>query len=298
MRGIQTVEDCSVLQSDMQVIYSWARDVNMHFNGDKFECMRLWPKPSNAPDFDYLGPNGEVIEVKPSLKDLGVHLSSDLSFKLQVEKTVSASSKLAGWGLRTFRRRSLGTMKTIWKSLIQPKLDYCSQFWSPGDQESINRLESVQRHFLSQVTGEGSSFIGYWDRLREFKVYSQERRRERYMVIFLWKISQGMVHGYNVEFTSVCGRRGRTALPRAVVQSSSSLVRQAREASIGVKGARIFNLLPASVRNMDSDNVDMFKKCLDSFLSQVPDQPTVAGYGRAAESNSLLHQLPLFLINN
>ena len=198
--------------------------------------------------------------MKPSLKDLGVHLGSDFSFKLQVEKTVSASSKLSGWGLTTFRRRSLGTIKTIWKSLIQPKLDYCSQFWSPGDQESINRLESVQRHFLSQVTGEGSSFIGYWDRLREFKVYSQERRRERYMVIFLWKISQGMVHGYNVDFTSVCGHGGRTALPRAVVQSSSSLVRQAREASIGVKGARIFNLLPASIRNMDVENVDMFNK--------------------------------------
>ena len=75
------------------------------------------------------------------------------------------------------------------------------------------------------------------------------------MVIFLWKISQGMVHGYNVEFTSVCGRRGRTALPRAVVQSSSSLVRQAREAYIGVKWANNFNLLPVSVRNMDSENV-------------------------------------------
>ena len=72
------------------------------------------------------------------------------------------------------------------------------------------------------------------------------------MVIFLWKISQGMVHGYNVDFTSVCGRRGRTALPRAVVQSSSSLVRQAREASIGVKGARIFNLLPTSVKNCET----------------------------------------------
>ena len=68
----------------------------MHFNADKFECMRLWPNPSLAPDYDYLGPDGEVIEVKPSLKDLGVHLSSDLSLKLQVEKTVSVSSKMAG----------------------------------------------------------------------------------------------------------------------------------------------------------------------------------------------------------
>ena len=118
------------------------------------------------------------------------------------------------------------------------------------------------------------------------------------MVIFLWKVSQGLVHGYHVDFTSVCGRRGRTALPRPVVQSSSSLVRKAREASIGVKGAKIFNLLPASIRNMNVENVDLFKKNLDSFLSQVPDQPTVAGYGRSAETNSLLHQLPLFLINN
>ena len=270
----------------------------MHFNADKFECMRLWPNPSLAPDYDYLGPDGEVIEVKPSLKDLGVHLSSDLSFKLQVEKVVSASSKMAGWGLRTFRRRSLGTMKQIWKSLVQPKMDYCSQFWSPGDQESINRLESVQRHFLSKVSGDEVSSLDHWARLKQFKIYSQERRRERYMVIFLWKISQGMVKGYNVMYTSVIGRRGRTALPRDVVHSSPSLVRKARESSIGVKGARIFNLLPAHIRNIDADNVETFKKSLDSFLTDIPDQPTIAGQGRAAESNSLLHQIPLFMLNN
>jgi hypothetical protein len=118
------------------------------------------------------------------------------------------------------------------------------------------------------------------------------------MVIFLWKISQGMVQGYNVEYTSVIGRRGRTALPRNVVQSSSSLVRKARESSIGVKGARIFNLLPAHIRNVNADNVDSFKKSLDSFLTNIPDQPTITGMGRAAESNSLLHQIPLFMLNN
>ena len=118
------------------------------------------------------------------------------------------------------------------------------------------------------------------------------------MLIFLWKISQGMVQGYHVEYTSVSGRRGRTALPRNVVQSSSSLVKKARESSIGVKGARIFNLLPAHIRNISSDNVDEFKKSLDSFLTNIPDQPTIACRGRAAETNSLLHQIPLFMLNN
>ena len=140
-------------------------------------------------------------------------------------------------------------------------------------------------------------YLKVWARLKKFKIYSQERRRERYMVIFLWKISQGMVQGYNVEYTSVIGRRGRTALPRNVVQSSSSIVRKARESSIGVKGARIFNLLPAHIRNVNADNVDSFKKSLDSFITNIPDQPTLAGMGRAAESNSLLHQIPLFMLN-
>ena len=179
--------------------------------------------------------------------------------------------------MRTSRRRSLATMKTIWKTLVQPKLDYCSQFWSPGDQNSINKIESVQRNFLSRV----SSFEGlnYWEKLVKMKMYSQERRRERYMVLFLWKVSQGLVRGYSIEFTSSKGRRGRCALPNAVVASSPASVRNARESSLGVKGALIFNLLPAELRNVDSHNIDSFKTILGKFLTNIPDQPTIAGLG-------------------
>ena len=143
-RGIQSEEDCSVLQSDLRIIYSWAQKVNMHFNSDKFECIRFWANQTDMPQCDYLGPDDEPIEVKQSLKDLGVQISADLSFKLQVEKTVAAASKMAGWGLRSFRRRSLFTMKTIWKTLVQPKLDYCSQYWSTGDQDSIFSIKGGQ----------------------------------------------------------------------------------------------------------------------------------------------------------
>ena len=269
----------------------------MHFNSDKFECIRFWPNHSDIPEFDYHGPDDEVIEVKESLKDLGIHISADLSFRFKVEKTVAAAAKMAGWGLRSFRRRSQFTMKTIWKTLVQPKLDYCSQYWSPGDQESINQIESVQRNFLSHVVGPGAD-LDYWSKLNKFQVTSQERRRERYMIIILWKISQGLAHGYHVEFTGAHGRRGRLALPKNVVQASSPLVRKARESSLGVKGARMYNLLPSHIRNINSENVAQFKQKLDVFLSEVPDQPTIAGHGRAAETNSLLHQLPLFLLNN
>ena len=106
------------------------------------------------------------------------------------------------------------------------------------------------------------------------------------------------MQGYSVEFTDVHGRRGRTALPHDVNQSSCASVKRARESSLGVKGVKMFNLLPSAIRNINSTNIDVFKKALDEFLSQVPDQPTVAGLGRAAESNCLMHQVPLFLLKH
>ena len=116
------------------------------------------------------------------------------------------------------------------------------------------------------------------------------------MIIFMWKISQGLVHGYNTDFSSVYGRRGRLAVPNTVVSTSPAAVRKARECSIGVKGVNIFNLLPNDIRNINSINVETFKVSLDKFLSEIPDQPTVPGQGRAAETNSLLHQIPMFKI--
>ena len=181
-------------------------------------------------------------------------------------------------------------MKTIWKSLVQPKMDYCSQLWSPGGQDFISKLEAVQCHFTFKVTG--MEDMNYWARLHSLKLYSQERRRERYMIVFLWKISQRMVEGYSVTFSNNV-RRGRTVLPNSVVASAPAVVRRARETTLGVKGAKLFNLLPISIRNIDSDNVETFKAELDKFLSLVPDQPTIAGQARAAETNSLLHQIPL-----
>jgi len=101
-----------------------------------------------------------------------------------------------------------------------------------------------------------------------------------------------------MDFTGVAGRQGRTDLPKQIVALSSSLTRKAHESSIGVKGAKIFNLLSDEIRDLDSKNVDTFKSALDSFFSFIPGQPTTtAGNGRTAKTNSLLHQIPITLLN-
>ena len=79
-----------------------------------------------------------------------------------------------------------------------------------------------------------------------------------------------MVSGYNIDFTHTMGRRGRSIIPKAVVRAAPSAVRNARERSLGVRGARIFNLLPEQIRSMNTDHIDMFKNHLDVFLSSIP----------------------------
>ena len=78
MRGIKSAVDCDILQTDLLKVYEWAAHVNMHFNSDKFECLKFWAKPGDAPDHQYLAPGGVPIQVKEHLRDLGVEISSDL----------------------------------------------------------------------------------------------------------------------------------------------------------------------------------------------------------------------------
>ena len=284
-------QDCKALQEDLAIIYSWAERVNMTFNSEKFECVRYWPG-SSVPDFQYLAPDFKPIEEKKHLRDLGVEISSDLKFNEHIENVVTSASRLTGWAMRTFRRRSKATMMTIWKCLIQPKIDYCSQLWSPSDQASIARLESLLRDFTRMISG--MEDIDYVVRLSYLHLYSQEWCREQYQIIFLWKISQGLVQGYHMEFLS-SERRGMLVVPNAVQRGAPAAVKRAREATLGCKGAKIFNLLPAWIRNINCVTVEKFKSELDLFLGGVPDQPTVPGRHRAATANSLLDQLQMII---
>jgi hypothetical protein len=244
-----------------------------------------------------LGPDSASIEQKDNLRDLGVLLDSDLSFTLQIEKVVNSASQMIGWGLRTFRGRSSYLLLTLFKSLVQPHLDYCSQLWSPTSQFSINKIEQVQKSLVSKITDNRLRGLNYWRKLKTLHLYSQERRRERYMVIFIWKISQGLVSGYRIPFSPRSSRTGRKAEPAPVHQAAPAAVKNARAGTLAVKGAQLFNLLPESLRNSDHGDILMFKNHLDIFLDTIPDEPSVPGLVRGAETNSLLNQIPLFNSN-
>ena len=138
-------------------------------------------------------------------------------------------------------------MLTIWKSLVQSKLDYTSQLWSPSDQAATNSIESVARHFTAQIAD--MKGLDYWERLQSLHLYSQERRRERYRIIFLWKVAQNLVQGYKATFIN-SPRRGRLMKVSPLCNTAPASVKRAKESSLQVKGAQLFNIIPRALRDI------------------------------------------------
>ena len=100
------------------------------------------------------------------------------------------------------------------------------------------------------------------------------------------------MQGYQANFVQNA-RRGRLMLLSPLCNKAPTALKRARESSLQVRGAKLFNCIPREIRDTFTGTPDQFKAKLDSWLSTIPDQPTVPGRQRAAASNSLLDQVDL-----
>ena len=286
-------EDAQQLQSDLEKVYKWAKNNNMEFNADKFELLRYKSHQHNlapASTVRYKSSSGTIINEKEHISDLGINLSSDTTFSYHIDKKISAMKCKVSWILRTFRTRADIPMLTLWKQLVLSEHDYCCQIWNPTKVGEIQALEAIQKSFIRKIMG--IQELSYWEQLRSLKLYSLQRRRERYIIIYIWRILEGQVP--NLDSTPILSqqhqRRGRECRVPLVSASATPLVRQARYSSIAIRGPRLFNCLPQAIRNISGCNVEGFKRELDRFLSSIPDEPPVRGYTqyRRCDTNSLL----------
>ena len=178
-------------------------------------------------------------------------------------------------------------MLTLWKSLVLPILDYCSQLWSPSTEGQIQRIEKVQVCFVRKIIG--LSGLDYWQQLARLGLFSLQRRRERYRIIYIWKVLEKMVPDFGVQYK--CNKRtGRYCVVPTIKSSATHRAQTIRYSSMGVNGPRVFNHLPVYLRNMSDCSVDTFKNALDKYLKTVPDQPRVPGLVRYClkGSNSII----------
>ena len=280
-----------MLQTDLDRVVNWSLDNNMVLHQDKFEVMNfclnnsllLRNLPFTAELRQYTTPDGNILQPTSSVRDLGIYISDDCSWSLQINNVVTDAHKIASWVLGTFRDRSQLTMLTLFKSLIRSRLEYCCPVWDPYLIKDIQAVESIQRFFTKRIAG--CKDLDYWDRLKKLHLMSLQRRRERYTIIHTWKILQNKApNSTGLEF--YCnGRLGVKAKILPFNHKAQRSVSTAYDNSFGVKSARLWNLLPKHVNSVTE--LEAFKVVLGKFLAQHPDKPPVPGY-TPPNSNSLL----------
>ena len=201
-------------------------------------------------------------------------MSNDAKFTEHVSNVCMSAGLKCGWILRTFKTRDTLPLLTLWKSLVIPIVDYCSQLWCPNTPGQILALEKVQMSYLKKISR--VSHLDYWDQLRELKILSLQRRRERYVCIYVWKILEGIVpnFGLQVEDSKRNGRYCRLPLIKA---TAPCRIKTIRFCSMGVNGPRLFNSLPKRIRNKTDCSVAAFKRDLDAHLCGIPDEPRIPG---------------------
>ena len=300
-KGISSKKDEVLLQDDLDTIYRWAEKNNMQFNTDKFQAIRFAALFSAC----YYNDNKQnEIKQHSVLKDLGIQMSEDLSFNHHIRLITKKGKQMAGWILRTFRARSPVVMLTLLKQLIYPTVEYNSVLWSPTDPTLIDLLESVQNNFLKKINGNLPSGSDYWDRLRHFQLYSLQRRRERYAIIYVWKVIHNLYPNPGLHLNRTTDDHSKhpnegisIGLTRngLSAEHTSDLPGWLADKCILGKLCELYSLLPPALRRPveeeDEPSVDKFKVQLDEWLTTIPDRPNVPSRDKIAASNSLVHQI-------
>ena len=284
-KSVRSREDAQLLQNDLDKIYEWTTNNNMELNDLKFELLRYGRNQNLKDETFYTSPSGKVITTKDVVKDLGVQMSNDCLFKKQIDLCIEKAKNLISWILRSFISRDVTTMITLYKSLVIPVLEYCSVLWNPTAVGQIRQIEEIQKSYVRSINGMRDK--NYWDCLKGMKMYSLQRRRERYRIIYVWKILENLVPNINNTLTTKENPRlGR--LCNIVVSDPKN--RRIRDSTLPIQGAKLFNTLPKHIRNMKNVPLNKFKGALDTFLNLIPDEPQITGYTacRRASSNSII----------
>ena len=289
LKAIASVEDVHLLQQDLLETEAWSTRNKMVLHEDKYELLchsirksNLLPQlPFSKQYFEYNTTKGTSITPCDLVRDLGVTISSDLSWTPHINKTAEKGRQLISWVLSVFKDRSRDTMMSLYTSLIRSRLEYASPLWHPSKIQDIKTLESVQRQFTSRIEGLGD--YSYHDRLKLLSILSLQRRRERFIIITIWKIINKVSPNDLMLNISHNPRRGIKVQLPPLSKSAGQHAQSLYDSSFAVVGPKLWNTLPSSISTITSKS--SFKTALSRYLSHIPDRPPIDGF---TSQNSLL----------
>ena len=103
--------------------------------------------------------------------------------------------------------------------------------------QEIVELEMVQRQFIKRI--ETIQHLTYPEQLKKLNLYSLERRRERCLIIYLWKMMENLVPSCVDLQRRNKGKNGRSFRLSQMSRTASVRLKTLREGSFFVKSIKL-----------------------------------------------------------
>ena len=124
----QQLELDSELESDLRDTVDWARKWLVDFNAGKTQLV-LFDRSNNTGAID-VKLDGSVLEEKTSFKMLGLFFSSKLDWGSYIVSIAKTDSKKIGAFIHSMKFLSPKVALYLYKSTIQPCMEYCCHVWA------------------------------------------------------------------------------------------------------------------------------------------------------------------------
>ena len=123
--------------------------------------------------------------------------------------------------------------------------------------------------------------LNYWERQHELKLYSLQRCRERYIIIYIWKITQHMVS--NIDGTighTIKTRKHPRHITQCVIQypTNRNPAQSLQWNAITVFGHRLYNSLPKYLKVLKLKNSNLSLTSFSAPFMISPKCPTMSPY--------------------
>ena len=145
----QQLELASELESDLRDTVDWGKKWLVDFNAGKTQ-MVSFDRSSNKSSID-VKMGGSILEEKSSFKMLGLTVSSKLDWVSCIICIVKTASKKIGALIRSMKFLSPEVAQYLYKSTIQPCMEYCCHVWAGAPSCYLDLLDKLQKRICRIV---------------------------------------------------------------------------------------------------------------------------------------------------
>ena len=208
----------NILQKELEKFNDFCTNNKLVINSRKCFVMLFSRSRTKAFPPEFVIGNSEVLNVKKTLRILGVQVQDDLKWNSQVEKMVQRASQTT-WVLR--RMQSLGvdqqTLVDFWKAEGRVHLEFACPVWHSGLTVSQARdLDRAQRMAMAAITGRWEP--SHSGQLLQLGLEPLQLRRERICRSFAERTVKDSRHKDLFQETGFLPRKGKlTKVYRAPV---------------------------------------------------------------------------------